>query len=85
MSESGTDVTGGCCRSCSPGGASVDCELALALGPVAHGWLGRIGLVFLVLAGIGELMAAFFDIDHRLHEARRDNGDAGERCRWPPG
>jgi hypothetical protein len=41
--------------------------LAMALGPVTHGWLGRIGLLFLVLAGIGEMMAAFFDINHRLH------------------
>src|SRR5688572_26335907 len=41
--------------------------LAVALGPITHGWLGRIGLLFLVLAGIGELMAAFFDINHRLH------------------
>lgn len=41
--------------------------LAMALGPVTHGWLARAGLLFLVLAGIGEMMAAFFDINHRLH------------------
>ena len=41
--------------------------LAVALGPVTHGWLARTGLLFLVLAGIGEMMAAFFDINHRLH------------------
>ena len=41
--------------------------LAMALAPVTHGWLGRIGLLFLVLAGVGEMMAAFFDINHRLH------------------
>ena len=41
--------------------------LAMALGPVTHEWLGRTGLFFLVLAGIGEMMAAFFDINHRLH------------------
>jgi hypothetical protein len=41
--------------------------LALALSPLTEGWLGRIGLAFLVLAGVGELMAAFFDINHRLH------------------
>lgn len=41
--------------------------LAAALGPVTRGWLGRTGLLFLVLAGIGETMAAFFDINHRLH------------------
>lgn len=28
---------------------------------------GRIGLYFLVAAGIGEVMAAFFDINHSLH------------------
>jgi hypothetical protein len=43
--------------------------LAAALGPVIHGALGRVGLLFLVLAGIGEIMAAFFDINHRLHGA----------------
>lgn len=41
--------------------------LAAALAPVTHGALGRTGLVFLVLAGIGELLAAFFDINHPLH------------------
>jgi hypothetical protein len=41
--------------------------LAVALGPVTHGALGRIGLLFLVLAGTGEIMAAFFDVNHRLH------------------
>ncbi|MBL8099778.1 MAG: DUF998 domain-containing protein [Anaerolineales bacterium] len=28
---------------------------------------GRIGLYFLIAAGIGEVMAAFFDINHSLH------------------
>jgi hypothetical protein len=41
--------------------------LAMALGPATNGWLGRIGLLFLVMAGVGEMMAAFFDINHRLH------------------
>jgi hypothetical protein len=41
--------------------------LALALGPSVSGSLGRAGLAFLVLAGIGEMMAAMFDINHRLH------------------
>jgi hypothetical protein len=41
--------------------------LAVAVAPHAMGWLGRVGLVFLVLAGIGEIMAALFDINHRLH------------------
>lgn len=41
--------------------------LAVAVAPQATGWLGRVGLVFLTLAGIGEIMAALFDINHRLH------------------
>jgi hypothetical membrane protein len=41
--------------------------LALALGPSQLGPLGRVGVAFLVLAGIGEMMAAVFDINHRLH------------------
>lgn len=41
--------------------------LAVALGPSVTGALGRVGLVFLVLAGAGEMMAAMFDINHRLH------------------
>lgn len=30
---------------------------------------GRVGLIFLILAGIGEFMASIFDINHGLHEA----------------
>jgi hypothetical membrane protein len=41
--------------------------LASALGPYASGTLGRVGVAFLVLAGVGEIMAAVFDINHRLH------------------
>lgn len=41
--------------------------LAVALAPHATGWMGRAGLLFLVLAGTGEIMAALFDINHRLH------------------
>lgn len=41
--------------------------LAVALLPHATGWMGRVGLAFLVLASIGEIMAALFDINHRLH------------------
>ena len=41
--------------------------LAMAVGPITHGWLGRTGLIFLIMAGIGEMMAAFFDVNHRLH------------------
>jgi hypothetical membrane protein len=41
--------------------------LAVALGPSQSSPLGRVGVAFLVLAGIGEMMAAVFDINHRLH------------------
>jgi hypothetical protein len=41
--------------------------LAAALGPARSGVLGRVGIGFLILAGIGEMMAAVFDINHRLH------------------
>lgn len=42
-------------------------SLAAALWPLSATTLGRVGLAFLVLAGVGEMMAAFFDINHRLH------------------
>jgi hypothetical protein len=41
--------------------------LAVALGPLLRTWLGRIGLVFLALAGVGQMMGSIFDINHRLH------------------
>ena len=41
--------------------------LAAALWPLSQGTLGRIGLLFLVLAGIGQTMGGLFDINHRLH------------------
>lgn len=41
--------------------------LAASLVSAIHGWTGRVGLAFLVLAGTGEIMAAFFDINHPLH------------------
>jgi hypothetical protein len=41
--------------------------LSVSLGPVTHGWMGRCGLLLLVLAGIGEVMAAFFGKNHWLH------------------
>ena len=43
--------------------------LALALLPSANGWIGAAGLLFLVIAGVGEAMGGFFDINHRLHGA----------------
>lgn len=41
--------------------------LAVGLGPSQSSSLGRVGVAFLVLAGIGEIMAAVFDVNHRLH------------------
>lgn len=43
--------------------------LAIALLPSVSGWLGALGLIFLVLAGVGEAMGGLFDINHRLHGA----------------
>jgi Protein of unknown function (DUF998) len=43
--------------------------LALALLPFGNGWFGVAGLLFLVLAGVGEAMGGLFDINHRLHGA----------------
>lgn len=43
--------------------------LAVALWPLRATWLGRLGLVFLVLAGIGQMMGGIFDINHTLHGA----------------
>jgi hypothetical protein len=42
-------------------------SLAVSLGPLARGWMGRCGVIVLALVGIGEVMAAFFDKNHRLH------------------
>ena len=41
--------------------------LAYTLGPHLQTTAGKIGLFFLVAAGIGEAMAAVFDINHKLH------------------
>ena len=43
--------------------------LALAMVRFSGGWLGAAGLLFLVLAGVGEAMGGFFDVNHRLHGA----------------
>lgn len=43
--------------------------LAFALRPSVSGWVGAAGLVFLVLAGVGEAMGGLFDVNHRLHGA----------------
>lgn len=41
--------------------------LVMALWPLSASTLGKVGLLFLALAGIGQTMAALFDINHRLH------------------
>jgi hypothetical protein len=41
--------------------------LSVALWPVSTSTLGKIGLLFLVLAGIGQAMGGLFDINHKLH------------------
>lgn len=41
--------------------------LAFALYPLATTWPARLGIGMLVIAGIGEAMAAAFDINHPLH------------------
>ena len=43
--------------------------LALAVWPIGGSWLGRIALLFLILAGVGQLMGGLFDINHKLHGA----------------
>jgi hypothetical protein len=41
--------------------------LVAALWPLSASTLGKVGLLFLVLAGVGQTMAALFDVNHRLH------------------
>jgi hypothetical protein len=41
--------------------------LAYTLWPHLQTTMGKIGLFFLIAAGIGEAMAAVFDINHKLH------------------
>lgn len=41
--------------------------LVAALWPVSTTTLGKVGLVFLALAGVGQTMGALFDINHKLH------------------
>lgn len=41
--------------------------LAVALWPLSESTLGKIGLIFLVLAGVGQVMGGLFDINHKLH------------------
>lgn len=41
--------------------------LAMALLPLTATTLGKFGLGFLVLAGVGQVMGGMFDINHKLH------------------
>lgn len=41
--------------------------LVVALWPLWTTALGKFGLIFLVLAGVGQIMGAMFDINHKLH------------------
>lgn len=41
--------------------------LVVALWPLWANALGKIGLVFLILGGIGQTMGGLFDINHKLH------------------
>jgi hypothetical protein len=41
--------------------------LAVALWPLWASTLGKVGLIFLVLAFVGQTMGALFDINHKLH------------------
>jgi hypothetical protein len=42
-------------------------SLAVSLGPLARGWMGRCGVIVLALVGIGEVMAAFFSKNPQPH------------------
>jgi hypothetical protein len=42
-------------------------SFAAALWPLSATTLGSIGLLFLLLAGVGQTMGGLFDINHRLH------------------
>jgi len=41
--------------------------LTVALWPVWSSAFGKAGLIFLVLAGVGQMMGGLFDINHKLH------------------
>jgi hypothetical protein len=49
------------------GWALASFALLVALLPLWTSGLGKAGLAFLVLAGIGQTMGALFDINHKLH------------------
>ncbi len=41
--------------------------LLVALWPLWASTLGKVGLIFLVFAGVGQTMGALFDINHKMH------------------
>lgn len=41
--------------------------LAAAFIPIGTTFLGVVGILFLILAGVGELMGGLFDVNHKLH------------------
>jgi uncharacterized protein DUF998 len=47
--------------------AAASFALIWALWPLASTALGKAGLIFLLLAGIGQVMGGAFDINHKLH------------------
>jgi len=49
------------------GWAAGSFALLAALWPLSTTTLGKAGLVFLALAGVGQVMGALFDINHKLH------------------
>lgn len=49
------------------GWAASSFALCAALWPLWATTLGKVGLVLLLLAGIGQTMGAMFDINHKLH------------------
>lgn len=49
------------------GWAAGSFALILALWPISATTLGKAALVFLMLAGIGQVMGGVFDINHKLH------------------
>jgi hypothetical protein len=51
------------------GWAAGSIALLWALRPLGATTLGKAALIFLVLAGIGQVMGAAFDINHKLHGA----------------
>lgn len=51
--------------------------LTYALCPILKGVAGRVGLGFLIAAGVGEALAAAFDINHPLHGLAGLLGAAG--------